>query len=459
MYPQYSPRQSPLYQTEPQFNPTVQLSPRRVIPTAEDSLPVTFSPRTTVSPPRTITSPPRVIEYGNFEPEIAIVPPRVVEYDEPVVTISPERVLRMPERVTTLPPRTVEYNEPGDTTLSDLPDDVLIELLINLPPGKLNSLCGTTPALSRICNDEYFLRNLITRKYGVNVDMIPGQTIKEKYAFISLFDPKYFTDPNFVQIKPSQERDFGLNYTSRKNPNDALNTILSILNDSQTADDINVLKEFNRTGKRHMRYGLFSPLLSGLLLGAIMTKSQSFANHIVSLLMSRISENDLPYYYASIRYPFTLSIVYGMVDTTKLISNYYFHDPKLRDEIVTEIVETNSIEVLERLSPYIDFDIKLYWNLVRRNRYDLADYLLRQLREAGTDPYSGEQLKKNAFIVLRMAISNGNVDRVKYLMKYMTPTQFEINLATRKGFLNIARILQGQPEVEEVEDDMDIVDE
>lgn len=455
MYPQYSPKKS---STTPQFNPTVQLSPRRVINASEDQLPVTFSPRTTVSPPR-------VIEYDNFEPEIAVSPPRVVG---PPVTISPRRVMRMPEQVTSLPPPVrdiARFDQREDTTLTDLPNDVLIELLINLPSGKLNSLCRTTPALSRLCDDEQFLKDLITRKYRISINLIPGGTIREKYVFISRFNSRYFTDPDFVKISRSYEKDFGLDYTSRKTPVDALNTIISIFIDSQTVDDINVLKNFDviRTKIGTVaRPGEFSPRLVSLLSGAVMTKSQSFAEQIISILGTRIAVQDRGDYVVSFRPPFILSMAYGMDNTAALLAQYYDYqsDPQLRSEIIGEILGLDSIEILDRLIPFIGLNIDLYWRLVSGKKYDLADHVLIQLRETGTDPYSGEQLKKNTFIGLRLAISNGNIDKVKYMMKYMRPTQYEIDLAIRKGFNNIARVLQGLPEIEEeIEDEMDIVDE
>ena len=92
MYPQYSPKKSSTYQVTPQFNPTVQLSPRRVVRTIEEPLPVAFSPRTTVSPPRRVVRTAEEPLPVTFSPRPTVSPPRVVEYDEPVVTVSPERI-------------------------------------------------------------------------------------------------------------------------------------------------------------------------------------------------------------------------------------------------------------------------------------------------------------------------------------------------------------------------------
>lgn len=469
MYPQPNPRRSPI---TPQFNPIIQLSPRRVVTTDEvpvvvDPLPVTFSPRTTVSPPRTTTSPPRVVEYGNFEPRITIAPPRLIE---PPVIVSPRRGLRMPERVTTLPPPVrdiVRFNQQETISLDDLPRDVLIELLINLPPGRLSALCGTNIALSKLCNDEQFLKNLITRKYGVSIDLIPGQTIKEKYAFISQFDPRYFTDPYFVMISPQYKQYYGLNYAYGGTPNVALNNIISIQNDAYMADDIYILKNFDPVqtpGGTFQPPGQFSLRLVNLLSGAIMTQSQPFANAIISILMERIPIEDFPYYNISFRYPYILSILYNMDKTKELLEHYYDRkDPHLLGGMTDEIAIRDSTHVLDRFISYPRLLVDdLYWNLVKKGKLDLAEYVLDKLRNIGIDPYDPE-LMPSPLDTLRWYIYHGKIDRIKYLLKYVTPTQREIDFAIereeQKGFHNLARIVQGLPEVvEEIEDDAEVVD-
>ena len=483
MYPQYSPKKSSTYQVTPQFNPTVQLSPRRVIPTVEDPLPVTFSPRTTVSPPRrviptveeplpvafsprpTVSPPRRVVRTVEeplpvtFSPRPTVSPPRVVEYDEPVVTVSPERILRMPERVRTLPQPVrdiTRFDQQGTVSLDDLPRDVLIEMLINLPPGKLNSLCGTTPALSRLCNDESFLKNLIVRKYGVSINMIPGQTIKEKYAFISQFDPRYFTDPNFVDIPRWYTRSFGSNYTSRKNPNDALNTVSSILNDVQTVDDINNMTD-SATITRYAGE-LVSLRTVTLLSGAVMTKSQLFMANILNIFGSRILPNNLPDYMDSLRVPYILSIEYGLEDIQSLIEQYYDRRSDLRFhlDIVVNAEMTDSDDVFFRLMKYISVHQQLFWNLVRLKKINRADYVLERLIATGrANPFSAQTSAAR----LRDAIRSNDVETVKYLMKYMVPAQREIDLAIRSGFNNIAAILQEQDVEDEIKDEMDVVNE
>ena len=367
MYPQYSPvgnyDQPPVYQTVPQFNPMIRLSPQivPVIGPEPEPEPEPLSIRS--SPPSTFY-PPRVsIEYREVEPVITISPPRVprvprvpIGYDDykPITRLSPPRevepirspVIRLglprviepirPPVVRVSPPKLIEpirlpsvyqksepFNQLGGTTLTDLPDDILIELLINLPPERLSVLCRTSSTLSRFCNNENLLGDLIVRKYHVNVARIPGQTIKEKYIFISQFDPRYFTDPNFVIIPRIYELNYGLNYTSRRNPNDALNTIVSILNDSQTADDINILKSYpvlkDPDGEKYIQSGFFSPRLVSLLSGAIMTQSQSFAKQIILILAARISAQDRDMYTISMRGPVALALLYKINDTYYLI--------------------------------------------------------------------------------------------------------------------------------------------
>lgn len=412
MYPQH--RQFPTYEAAPQFNPMVQLSPRRVPFQAEE-------------PP--LVSPPRVpIDYDDFELTTVINPPRM---------------LKMPERVTTLPPPIVYRSpEPEAVTLTDLPRDVLIELLINLPPGRLFDLCGTSSALSRLCNDESFLRNLIVRKYGVSINMIPGQTIKEKYAFISQFDPRYFTDPDFVRISNYYREEFGGAYSSRETPNDALNTITSILNDSQTVEDINVMYPRLRG---HVPGGHYSLRLKLLLSGAVLTKNRSFVRQIISVAKGRIPPEEWARgYINSFRYPLILAIEYELKEIIELLTgDHDFEWYRFREEAMLEIMAVNSIEVFKRFIPYLEADEQLFRGLVSRKRYELADYVLinlshkQQLSTAGR--YSN----------LTLAIRKGDIDEVRYFLKYRNPLQEHIDQATRLGRQDIVRVLQGLPEIEE----------
>ena len=471
----------PVVRINPPVRPPVTItSPLRVI---EDVEPIVrFNPP--VRPPVTITSPHGVVEQ--IRPQVVrinppIRPPVVVEQIRPPVvrinppvrppvTITSPPVVRInppvrPPVTITSPPRVIEQirppimyqnPEPAGITLSDLPQDVLIEMLINLPPGRLSALCSTNSSLSKLCNNESFLRDLIARKYKVTVNNIPGQTIKEKYAFISQFDPRYFTDPDFVKINPSYKRDFGLDYTSRKNPNDALNTIISIMVDSDISDGFNVLSSIyiDRAGGGQIaKPGIFNSQVVRLLSGAMMTRSQSFVRQILSILTDRILPlswgSSWNSYSDSFRYPFILSIEYGMNDITDILRQYYYNynnDHYFNTEIVDEISSMDSIDILDRFIPYLDVNGNLFRRLMGKGKYELADYVLSKLRNEGR-PYIFQHFN------LTDEIANGDVSRIKYLMKYITPAQHHINIAINNGFLNIARILQGQPEIEEVIDE------
>lgn len=381
--------------------------------------------------------------------------PQFTEYPQPVrdIAFSPPK-----------PP--IEYdpvlrpiNQPGNVLFDDLPQDILIELLVNLPPDKLASLCGTSVGLSKLCNNEGFLRQLINRRYGVTVGLVPGQTIKEKYTFMTQFDPRYFTDPDFVKVSQSYKEEFGLDYTSRRNPNDALNTIISILNDSLTTEDINVLKisdadvnlfQRNFPGVTPGKLVNYSSRLTTLLSGAIMTKSRLFANEVILNVMDRISPDDLGDYQASLRYPFILSIEYGMESAIHALKYYYnpSRDLLLKLKIFEELIPIESIDVFDRFVPYLTKNHALFWTLVNRGRYDLADHILIRLRSGGMEIFN-EQFGRT---YLRKLIDEGNVDKIRYLMKYMTPSQRSVDYAIKIGRLNIARILQGQ----DIEEDMDI---
>lgn len=383
-----------------------------------------------------------------YSTPVTITPPRIprvpIEYeeDEPVITLSPSRVIKE------IRPRVMYQDlEPEPTTLTDLPRDVLIELLVSLPPGRLSALCGTSSALSRLCNDEQFLSELIGRKYKVTVDKIPGQTIKEKYVFISQFDPRYFTDPDFVKINPLYKRDFGLDYTSRKSPNDALNTIISIMVDSEFATDFDVFSSIYVTranGFQYMKPGILNLRLARLLTGAMMTKSQSFVKLILSILTDHIYRMAIfswNSYYNSFTYPYILSMEYGMNDIANILGQHRRHKRDFVDDAVDEIAFMDSVDILDRFIPYLGIDENLFRRLVGRGKYELADYVLSKLRSMGT-PYIFRRGD------LRGAINSGDIDETRYFMKYITPTEDDIRRAVEINHMDIARILQGQ-EVDE----------
>ena len=455
-----------------EIEPITRISSPRVI---EDIRPVTriSSPRvieeirpvTRISPPRVIEqirppvtriSPPRVIEQ--IRPVTRISPPRVIEEIRPPVTrISPPKVVRMPERVTTLPPpirNIAQFNQQEDVTLTDLPRDVLIEMLINLPPGRLFDLCGTSVALSRLCNDESFLKDLIGRQYGVSINLIPGGTIKERYAFISRFDPRYFTDPDFVKINPSYKRDFGLDYTSRKSPNDALNTIISIMVDSEISNGFNVLRSIDMDhpgGGQIIKPGIYNSRLVRLLSGAMMTKSQSFVKQILSILIDKISPlswgSSWGSYNDSFRNPFILSIEYGMTDITKLLSRYYNYEGggNFYSEAIDEIVFADSINILDRFIPYIVVSTLLFYNLYDSGKYDLADYILDKLRILEMD------ITHDLLRILEMDITHDRIDNIRYLLKHIPITQEYVDWFLSQGNPDVARLFQERLELQELE--------
>ena len=415
-----------------------------------------------------------------YSTPVTITPPRVpIEYEADPVIALPSRAIKE------IRPRVVYQDfEPAPTTITDLPRDVLVELLINLPPGKLTSLCRTNVSLSRLCNDEQFLSELIGRKYKITVNKIPGQTIKEKYAFISQFDPRYFTDPDFVKINPSYKRDFGLKYTSRENPNDALNTIMSITIDSQKEDEYDESDEggedfgVNVTIRGKYEYGAddqfipgsqgasnlrltrllenehrgaFNLRLTRLLSGAVMTKSQAFVKQVLQILTEYLLETYPSFLYVafqrygdSFRYPFILSIEYDMKDTTSLLAQYYDYrkDRHFVNDAVDEIAFTDSINILDYFLPYFDLNENLFRRLMEKGKYELVDHVSNKLA-------SMEKLSAARRSNLTSAINSGNINTVRYLMKYIVPTQEDIYHALEIGAVKIGRILYGEEILDE----------
>lgn len=199
------------------------------------------------------------------------------------------------------------------------------------------------------------------------------------------------------------------------------------------------------TSKRGMNIspkGHFSLNFVNLLSGAIMTKSEEFAGLILSMLMDRIAPDQLHHYYASLRYPFILSIIYGMNDITEAIRHYYDYigDNEFAIEAIRALKDTQSLVILDQFIPYLSLDNKIYWILIASKNFDLADYYLDKLRANGSDPYS----ENTARVAFRFAIGDRNIDKIRYLMKYIIPTQSDINIATKKGFPDVVAVLQGQ---------------
>ena len=341
---------------------------------------------------------------------------------------------------------------PVPTVFGHLPYEVLVELLLDSDPKDIASLCATSRQIRAICQDENFLFQFIRRHYPVSMDKIPGRTIKDKYDFISIFDRRYFTDPDFVRPSPHYIHDFGTNYTSRTNPDDALNTILSIWQDSETAELATMIgfKPLVRRSATTYRVGYYNLNFVNLLSGAIMTKSELFANSIIDIIVRRIfvpGQNIHVYrnhYAVSFRYPFILAVEYGMPQTISLLRQHYDPDMDLylREEILHELTHVDSEEVFNRFLPYLSTDNYVYWTLVRNNNYKLADYALSILDREGRNPYRYDPGR--ARLMSDFAIQTRDAERIRYLMKYLTPTQADIDEATRLGYLELIPVLQGQ---------------
>jgi len=376
---------------------------------------------------------------------------------------------------------TVRRDELPNLSLQNLPRDILLELLANAPTKTIAALCSSNTEFAAICQDESFLARLIVRRYGVSLDNIPRQTIKEKYRFMSIFDPRYFTDPDFVKVSRNYKRKFGTNYTSRKNPNDALNTIVSIWRDSATVD-IHTMNIYSHV------LGQLSRNFVNLLSGAMMTKSQPFANSIIAIFLQRIRPEDLFQYMVSFRYPFIFSIEYGMVDTTNYLLQYYaiskdiqidttnwminvlnlnnngqfntedfvlrYYDPskdtQINSELLNEARYVDSEEVFDRFLHHLEVNEKLYWDIILKENYAFAEYVLGILINAGRDPYANE---KFVGTIVRVAIMKGQMEKLKYLMRYITPTQKDIDLAAQRH-PELVPILQGQ-DIDVMEEDIE----
>lgn len=357
-----------------------------------------------------------------------------------------------PATLTVPAPRAIAIQMPGDpylpSTLSNLPYEVFVQLLINTPVSQIASLCQTNVQMARICQDEYFLRDLTIRKYRFNLGRIPGNTFTEKWQFLSQFDPRYFTDPEFIKIPPSFKRYIDLDYLSRKDPNDALDTIISILNDAQTKD-IYTMETFpGRSGGETINRNL-----SAILAGAILTKSQPFAQAIASIILPRIHPDYKDSYKNSLRFPFELSLLYGMTEVTNLISQYYdYKSDRLFRRDLFELIRASirgsmrgiadPIKEVERFVPYVDAK-ELYWYLVRLNQYELAD---RLKNKSGEDFHSSHTEAMNT---LRSAIYARNLERIRYVMQYYTPHEELIDSVMRSPATAWAvPILQGEAVIE-----------
>ena len=205
------------------------------------------------------------------------------------------------------------------------------------------------------------------------------------------------------------------------------------------------------------RQGSFNLRFVRLLSGAVMTKSQPFVKQVLDILAdylvehgpsSRYAKHIFQSYGDSLRYPFILAIEYDMKDTYELLGKLYDHhkDRYFTNDVVDEIAFTNSINVLDRILPFFFHHGGLLLGLIERGKYELADHVLIEFRKRG-------HLYSFSHSSLQEAIDHGNIGKIKYLMKYITPTQSQIDNALQAGAVNIARVLQGQPEIEEVIDE------
>lgn len=65
-----------------------------------------------------------------------------------------------------------------------LPLDSQVEILLNLSSKELSRYCRSSHEINQICQSDAFLFNLITRKYHLSPDEIPGRDLREKYRFV-----------------------------------------------------------------------------------------------------------------------------------------------------------------------------------------------------------------------------------------------------------------------------------
>lgn len=291
--------------------------------------------------------------------------------------------------------------------------DTLIKIFATLTPEKIEEILSDVE-LNQLYNNEEFLAQLITTKYKVNLAKVPGNTMLEKYRFMSMFEAKNFPGLSTDQI---------------------LDRVSRILKDAKELD-LTTLEWTDAS-----RTAMISRNLHKTLEYAFLTRSPKFIKMIIDILVSRIHPDYIITHYSrSFRASFITSIVLGFSDITNTLAQYY--DYRKDSEFPMLLRQASHVyknmKTFKNLEPYITLIPEDFWALLSKKRFALAEYVYGKLTQRGINPFADALGVTDEYSA---AIANGDVDTIKFMLKYVDPPQESIDFAMELGKEDLLAIL------------------
>lgn len=211
----------------------------------------------------------------------------------------------------------------------ELPLDSQIELLLNLSSKELSRYCRSSHEINQICQSDEFLFNLITRKYGLNPQELPGMTLREKYQYLI----NYLHEVATADITIKREYDY-------INPYGIMNQWL------------------------HGHFVDYSKSFDEILRNVIKTGNPRLVNLVLNELIQRIPPEELHRYDFNLISAFTEALKLGNSQIIQLLLPYYNSTkrPRQGDEVdysqsllsgmLVDAIKEGNLDIIKRMLMY-----------------------------------------------------------------------------------------------------------
>lgn len=297
--------------------------------------------------------------------------------------------------------------------LAELPVDLQINILLDLTPQELSKYCQTNAQINALCRSDEFLWHYALRKYGINLNDIPGKDLQEKLRRVQ--ELIYMAETTHLKRIPWHVRD-------------------------------------EITGEDEYVGMIFQPF-STLLITAVRYGSPQLLEMITQILMDRVEQSQplergssRDFYWfdvnKSFRDAFIEALKLDRTDLVELILKYYKpqEDSSMYHYYNNAVCQGNLPLVKTLYTKYLSqlWD-RYFWSAIRCKQRAVADYFLDELLQKGKNPLTHPEHPSDAYF---SAIEHNDLEWVKLLSEYVLPNEQWITRAMRKGFPEIAEFLK-----------------
>ena len=318
---------------------------------------------------------------------------------------------------------------------SDLPNDPVHEILLNLSPVDLINQCQTDYRLNRLCQDPAFLA-LYYHRYGLTSDQIPGRNIPEKLLFLSGF--------NWDVVPGATLSEKG-------------RFIADVIQRAETADLTTfVQRRYGGPRARALFAGMDYIINRGFrnVLGrAVQTGNPQFVQMILNRLIERIGPQNLLAYRDSFRDAFV--DVMGMAnregelrpqtwyEISNIILQYYdpLQDPVIFSGDYATAIRRGDLPRVKGLSRIFPPDEEGFWMAVDNAQPEVAAYFWNNLQGRGINPVTNNP--EGVEETYEIAILYGDLSSLRVLTQYVPPSPDYVALAERANQPEVAAFLRG----------------